>query len=160
MLDQRIAITIPPTSRQRYLGGMAALNLPTPDGTGDWHIEQTFFREREKRARSFISGEGCPTDTIRLLGDRGVHDCTQVVDSLHIPHESPIVWAASHARAIADLVLGAVMAGRSPAFVRLDDFMPRDTHKQQVFDLLDIATPKLTSDQQAAVLAWQKKNQI
>ena len=66
-------ITVPATSRLRYLGGMAALNLPSPTGTGDWHMEQTFFRQRDKRSRSFISGVGCPTDTTPLLGDAGVY---------------------------------------------------------------------------------------
>jgi hypothetical protein len=81
-------ITIPATSRLHYLGGMAALNLQSPTGTGDWHMEQTFFRSREKRSRSFISGAGCPTDTTSILGDTGVYDCTAVLDELGIPHES------------------------------------------------------------------------
>ena len=36
-------VTIPATSRLHYLGGMAAINLPSPAETGDWHMEQTFF---------------------------------------------------------------------------------------------------------------------
>ena len=114
-------ITVPATSRARYLGGMAALNLPADSGTGDWHMEQTFFRQRETRSRSFISGEGCPTDTNHLLGDEGIYDCTGKLDALGIPHESEAAYAASHARACADLVLGAVMRGERPDFVTLDD---------------------------------------
>jgi hypothetical protein len=66
---------------------MAALNLPSSAGTGDWHIEQTFFRPRKNRSRSFISGAGCPTDTTSILGDTGIYDCTTVLDELGIPYE-------------------------------------------------------------------------
>lgn len=152
------AITIPATSPSCYIGGMAALNLPSPNGTGDWHMEQTFFRLREKRARSFISGSGCPTDTNSLLGDAGVYDCTAILDDLGILHESAVAYAANHARATADLVLSAVLRSASPDFVVLDDWMPRDEDKQQVYDLLEKALRHLTSDQKAQVLEWQKKS--
>lgn len=146
------------TSRGCYIGGMAALNLPSASGTGDWHLVQTFFRPRLKRSRSFISGAGCPTDTTALLGDAGVYDCTAVLDELGIPHESRIVYAASHARATADLVLASVLRGVSPDFVVLDDWMPRDSDKQQVFELLARALPNLTEDQQREVRRWQCRN--
>src|SRR6218665_3726525 len=109
-------ITVPATSRRRYLGGMAALNLPSAAGTGDWHMEQTFFRQREKRSRSFISRVGCPTDTTAILGDVGVYDCPARFDDVVIPHEGPLAYAASHARACAALVLAAVMRGDQPDF--------------------------------------------
>lgn len=152
------AITVPATSRHHYLGGMAALNLPSRTGTGDWHMEQTFFRPRQKRSRSFISGIGCPTDTTRILGDIGVYDCTAMLDELGIPHESNVAYAANHARAIADLVLAAVLRGESSDFVVLDDWMPRDSDKQQVFDLLAEALRHITVEQQDKVLEWQRKN--
>jgi len=151
-------ITVPATSRLRYLGGMAALNLPSPTGTGDWHVQETFFRQREKRSRSFISGAGCPTDTISVLGEAGIYDCTAVLDALGIPHEGEVAYAATHARACADLVLSAVMHGERPDFVVLDDWMPRDSDKQQVFDLLEKALDHLTAEQKDKVLEWQKKN--
>ena len=153
-------ITIPATSRRHYLGGMAALNLPSPTGTGDWHMEQTFFRQREKRSRSFISGAGCLTDTTPILGDTGIYDCTAVLDDLGIPHEGVSAYAANHARAIIDLVLAAVLRGASPDFVVLDDWMPRDRDKQKVFDLLTKALGHLNAEQQGAVLEWKRKNAL
>ncbi|WP_323094408.1 hypothetical protein [Aeromonas hydrophila] len=69
---------IPATSLRplRYIGGMAALNLPSATGTGDWHFWQTFERERRHRSRSFISGAGCLTDTTALLGDAGIYEAS------------------------------------------------------------------------------------
>lgn len=152
------SLKIPATSRLRYLGGMAALNLPSPRGTGDWHMEQTFFRVREKRSRSFISGAGCETNTNAMLGDAGIYDCTAVVDDLGIPHEGTTVYAAGHARATADLVLAAVLSGMSPAFVVLDDWMPSEVDKHQVRDLLSRAMGYLTVEQRDEVLEWMRKN--
>lgn len=154
------SISIPATSRLRYLGGTAALNLPSSNGTGDWHMEQTFFRPRARRSRSFISGIGCSTDTTSILGDIGVYDCTAVLDELGIQHESAVVFAADHARAIVDLVLAAVLRGESPDFVVLDDWMPRDADKQQVFGLLEKTHSHLTPEQQDKVCEWQRKNAI
>lgn len=153
-------ITVPATTPLHYLGGMAALNLPSPTGTGDWHMEQTFFRQREKRSRSFISGVGCPTDTTPMLGDAGIYDCTAMLDELGIPHESAVAYAASHARACADLVLSAVMHDLPSDFVTLDDWMPRDSDKQQVFDLLAKALDYLTAEQKDKVLQWQRRNAL
>lgn len=150
------------TSPTRYLGGMAALNLPSPQGTGDWHMVETFFSPNRTRSRSFISGTGCLTDTTPLLGTQGIYECTALVKSLQIPHEAGAVYAANHARAIADLVLAAVLRGESPDFVRLDDWMPRDSDKQEVFAMLATALSQLEHQQQyqhhTALQAWQTKN--
>lgn len=121
---------------------------------------ETFFRQREKQPLSFISGEGCPTNTNAILGDEGIYDCTAILDNLRIPHESAVAYAANHARAIADLVLGTVMRDGSPEFVVFDDWMPRDSDKQQVFDLLEKAHGHLTGEQQNRVLAWKRKNAL
>ena len=143
-----------------YLGGMAALNLPSPTGTGDWHMEQTFFipRPSGRRSRSFISGVGCLTDTTSILGDEGIFDCTALLSQLGIPHEGDHAYAANHARATADLVLDAVLRGLSPEFVTLDDWMPRDGDKEDVFFLLEEAKPHLTTEQKEQLWVWEMKN--
>lgn len=154
----RNKVTIPHTTPFHYIGGMAALNLPSTSGTGDWHMEQTFFQQREKRSRSFISGIGCATDTTALFGDVGIYDCTHIIADLNIPHESEPVFAASHARAIADLVTSSILRGVAPNNIQLDDWMPRDTDKQAVFDLLSMAVQHFTEDQQALLVVWTTKN--
>jgi hypothetical protein len=151
-------IIIPPTSRQRYLGGMAALNLPSPTGTGDWHMQQTFFRERKCLPLFFITGDGCPANTNHLLGDIGIYDCTSLLKGIGVRHEGEKAYAANHARAIVDLVIGTILRGGSPAFVGLDDWMPRDSDKQEVFDLLDLARPGLTICEQDQVVEWKNNN--
>jgi hypothetical protein len=153
---------IPPTSLSPlvYIGGKAALNLPSATGTGDWHMEQTFFlpNPKQQRSRSFISGEGCATDTTSILRGEGIYDCTEILDKLGIPHESTAAYAADHARATADLVLDAVLRGLSPDSVVLDDWMPRDGDKEEVYFLLEEARPHLTAAQKEQLWAWELKN--
>jgi hypothetical protein len=93
-----------------------------------------------------------------MLGDAGIYDCTAILDDLRIPHESTVAYAANHARACADLVLQAVIRGMTPEFVVLDDWMPRDSDKQRVFELLDKALFQLNASQKRAVLEWQCRN--
>jgi len=159
MNTEFVAITIPSTTRQRYLGGMAALNFPSPMGTGDWHRKATFYIDHgDHRPRSFICGTGCETDTNKMLGDVGIYDCTAILNNLRIPHESEIAYAASHARACADLALTSVMHGGSPEFVVLDDWMPQDSDKQEIFDLLDKAIFFLSEEQKSKVIKWKQEN--
>jgi hypothetical protein len=154
------SITIPVTTRTRYLSGMAALNLYSSEGTGDWHLVETFFRSHTKRSRTFLAGTDCVTDTNALLGDIGVFECSALLDRMGIPHPTGEAYAANHARAIVDLVLGAVMNKGSPDFVTLDDWMPQEKDKQAVFDLMALALPRLPDDQQKKVTAWQATNAI
>ncbi len=153
---------IPTTSLHplRYIGGMAALNLPSSTGTGDWHFVQTFERERQHRSRSFISGAGCLTDTTGLLGDAGIYEASELLRTLGIKFEGDTAYAANHARACADLVLAAVMRGLSPDFVRLDDWMPRESDKQAVYDLIDRALPRMDAMQAEVVRVWQGKQGV
>lgn len=151
---------IPETSPTRYLSGMAALNLISPNGTGDWHMVETFFRAHEKPSRSFIAGAGCETDTMALLGDAGIFECSEVLDAMGIRRPPGKAYAATHARAIADLVLSAVLHGGSPEFVQLDDWMPADSDKHEVFDLLAIAHSKLTEAQLHMIKEWEVWNAV
>lgn len=142
-----------------YLGGMAALNLPSPDGTGDWHLEQTFFRRRDRLSRSFISGRGCCTDTNWIFGLAEIYDCTDVLDSMGILYEAAPVYAASHGRAIVDMVLDAVIRCESAEFVVLDDWMPSYLSKMRVLELLKRARPYLKASELQAIHFW-KSNQV
>lgn len=75
-----------------------------------------------------------------------------------VPYEKSPVYAASHARATADLVLDAILWNCSPEHVVLDDWMPRDSDKQEVYDLLDIAMKRLSKEQKKQILIWKNNN--
>lgn len=149
---------IPETTPYRYLSGLAALNLPSGRGTGDWHLVETFFSPKKRRSRSFIAGVGCETDTTPQLGALGIFECSALLDDLKIPRPAGEAYAANHARAIADLVLAAVTKGGSPDYVCLDDWMPGEKDKREVFDLLDISLSHLSGKERNQVLTWMNAN--
>lgn len=148
---------IPKIAQGCYLGGMAALNLPSPEGTGDWHFEQTFFRCRNRLSRSFISGKGCATDTTWIFGLEEIYDCTNTLDSMRVLYEAAPVYAASHSRAIADMVLDAIIRRESPDFIVLDDWMPFESSKAKVATLLKRTHAHLKPDELEALFLWESK---
>jgi addiction module RelB/DinJ family antitoxin len=149
---------IPETSPDRYLSGIAALNLPSESGTGDWHLIETFFKPQKRRPKLFVAGKGCPDNTNEFLGERGIFECSALLDKLKIPRHPGPAYAATHARAIADLVLASILSGGALDHIPLDDWMPQDRDKQQVFDLLHLALIHLSEAQRDKILKWQAKN--
>lgn len=152
-----VAKPIPETTMRHYLGGIAALNLPSVSGSGDWHLEQTFFRG-SRRTKGFLSGDGCDVDTASLLGERGIYECSAALQGLGIPYRGEVAYAASHARAIVDLLIAAVRHAGRTDHVRLDDWMPTPEGKSEVFEMLHIALPKLPIDHQAKLRDWHSRN--
>ncbi|HEV3157300.1 MAG TPA: hypothetical protein VGZ00_08135 [Candidatus Baltobacteraceae bacterium] len=146
------------TAPDRYLSGTVALNIASDEITGDWHAEMAFFRPRRTTPRCFLVGRGCENDTTPLLATRGVADRSDVLRRMGVPNVPEHLYAADHARAIADLVLVAVLRNQSPEFVGLDDWMPRPEDKRRVVDLLELAFNHLNESQRTAVLAWLSAN--
>lgn len=149
-------LSIPKTSPTRYLSGIVALNILSDAGTGDWH-QDIFLRPRPTPPRSFIIERGQEFDPSALLGDAGIYDASVMLDAMHVPHPDGPVYAATHARAIADLVLAAVLRGESPDFVALDDWMPSDEDKREVLDLLDAAALRVPKHNAQAIQNWVER---
>lgn len=95
-------LTTPQTLPTRYISGIAALNILSDEGTGDWHAQAIFHLPRRKAPRSFLAGEGTGTNTLPLLGTDGIYDCAETLDGMHVDHPHGPVYAANHARATAD----------------------------------------------------------
>lgn len=119
---------------------------------------ETFFRPRKTLSRLFVAGVGCEDDTTSLLSDLGVFECSSILDQYNIPHPEGAVYAATHARAIADMVLITILDDGSPDFIRLDDWMPSDEDKQAVFDLLEVAMKKMNESDKDMVAGWIAKS--
>ena len=64
-------IIFPKTTPRRYLTGMTALNIPSPEGTGDWHFHAEFFGLPPERPPHYkLSGIDLP-DTRAFLAAGG-----------------------------------------------------------------------------------------
>jgi len=146
------------TTPRRYISGITALNIPSAKGTGDWHQTETFLRPASRNPRLYLAGDGCEWDTSSFFGDRGIFECSTVLKLYGIPCPVVSVYAATHARAIADMVIVTILDGGTPDHIHLDDFMPRDSDKEEVFGVLDLAVDKLGSDEKQKVLEWKLEN--
>src|SRR5260363_411575 len=87
---RKASLMIPETSPSRYLSGIAALNIPSTRGTGDWHLIETFFRPRQQHSRLFVSGIGCETDTTPLPDTNNRECCWRGRKNVSIKCQSPV----------------------------------------------------------------------
>lgn len=152
-------------SKQLYISGMRALNINDYEFlTGDWHVHETWHPD--SNLSSFhIMGEGkiALFDTNVYLGEEGVFEASEILRTMGIPIFSPTVFAATHARAIADKIIAeaflAIELNGSKLFRYIslhdfDDYMPEDTDKQRVYELLEKAIKLLPQEQSDHVKEW------
>ena len=151
---------IPATSPTCYLSGVASLNLALSDTTGDWHFTTTFAATNQRLPLCFLVGEGREVNTLPLFGEVGIIECSAVLIKQGLPYHGEHVYAATHARAIGDMVVAAVMDGGNPGHVVLDDWMPSDSDKQEVFDLLAIVLTKCSVSQRETISDWINKSKF
>lgn len=147
-----------------YISGFRALNTQDYEyHTGDWHNVETWFHPKSRIKRYNIVGIGQELDTVPYLGSVGVFESSEVFAKMGIPKFADTVYCATHARAIADLVIAEAFFAtpyhgtklfRKMQLTDFDDFMSTPADKQRVYDLLQIAIPKLPKAQSDHVSAW------
>ena len=114
--------TLPLTSPRRYIGGRAALNLLSDEGSGDWHPSAYFYSV--KGSVEYTFGEGCAVNTVDLLGIDGISDCSQKIRDMGLAWQGEVCYAASHERALADLVLASLRGGGTARHLSADEVLP------------------------------------
>ena len=152
-------------SKQLYISGMRALNINDYEFlTGDWHVHETWHPD--SNLSSFhIMGEGkiALFDTNVYLGEEGVFEASEILRTMGIPIFSPTVYAATHARAIADKIIAEAFLAielndrklfRYISLNDLDDYMPEDNDKHRVYELLEKAIKLLPQEQSNPVKEW------
>jgi hypothetical protein len=113
--------TIPATSERHYLTGKTALNVPNEDNTfADWHFDEVFL---SGRGRFRVAGLDFP-DTSALLGDYGIRECAQVLRRFGVILDDGVrVYAATHIRALLDLLVASLQKHHVPLHVTIDDML-------------------------------------
>lgn len=108
-------VSIPETSRVRYISFMHALNIALPDeDTGDWHFRAYFFDPADQSRAVLTAGEGERVNSNPGLGGKGIRDMAGVLRSHGIDTDSGPVFVANHFRAVADIALSSLLDGRAP----------------------------------------------
>ena len=87
-------MAFPATSRRHYLTGLTALNIPAPEGTGDWHFAETFEGVFGRPPAPFqIAGVNC-LDTTPWLDDAGLYDARSRLEPYGLALPPGPVYAA------------------------------------------------------------------
>lgn len=116
--------TFPTTSKENYLTGRAALNVPNEDGSfADWHFDEMFLSGRRTPRVAGIDTE----QTFDLLGNYGIRECSGVLRrfGLAIPEQQK-VYTATHIRALLDMVVFSLHKGKLPHHVSVHDLIDSD----------------------------------
>lgn len=145
----------PETSPRRYVTGMAALNIPSPENTGgDWHFWGTFQSPSFPNNIGF-AGEGLEWNTNALFGDYGIHECSDILRSrgVFVP-EGVHIFSANHYRAILDMLYHSVAKGQVPRYLAIDDWLDTEEQKRVLFCLLDHFLHRFLPDQQRLIASW------
>ena len=150
---------IPQTNPGRYVSSIVALNVHSPNGTGDWH-SATALNDDAYPQDFYIYGESQKRNTNHLLGNLGVIDGTQRLNEMGYYPENYPVWLADHPRACVDYLYTAVLQTGSLGEVMLDEWFPSDEDKQSVYDLLNQLEPNLTEQERENLQLWKRKNPI
>lgn len=148
--------SIPPTSREHYLTGQAALNIPYEDNTSaDWRFSAIFLGEK---TRFKIAGENF-LDTSALLGEYGIRECSEVLRRYGVPiQEGAPVYAANHVRAVLDLVMSSLSRGKIPAHVTIDDTLDSPDSLRDFHEQLTILKKKITDRVTLSLLnQWEQQ---
>ncbi|MDK4526736.1 hypothetical protein QG034_07360 [Kingella kingae] len=151
-------LKIPKTSKQRYISDVVALNIHSPNGTGDWHSATTFASPLPEHL--FVYGDAQPCNTNPILGDMGIIDGTKRLNQMGIYPEHTPVFVADHPRACFDLIYTVVLQKGAVNSVILDDWFPSTEDKQAVYAFIQAAEPHFNSQQKERLVKWKQKNPI
>jgi len=113
--------------KTRYITGVSALNIPTPDNRQpDWHA---FGMWQKGRFSQNLKTVNAPTD---ILGDRGLRDVTEIfrLNGFARKDGEP-VYCASPERALCDLGYSLIKSHGRIHF-KIDDFLVEE------FDLIEL----------------------
>jgi hypothetical protein len=153
---------IPPTTRETYLTGQVALNIPAPEGTcGDWH-KHAIFMQGGDLTPWLGGGKGRFFNTNPFLGDMGIHECsTWLVNQGYHNLKNQQVFAANHYRAIMDQVIHEWHNGNIPPPVTFHDYVSEKKHQKEFLKLLDQMGKKFPNDLKTTFDLWlQTETQI
>lgn len=145
-------------SPDMYISGGRAMNIiDTVHLTGDWHTIE-MWSPGMRICPVHLMGKDAVDglDTSKYFGYDSIFRADDVLASMGSKYNN--IFAATHPRAIADLVTYfAANKGKPEKVVDadyLDDTMPAESDKQRVYDLISAGIPKMPSTLANKVNDW------
>lgn len=148
---------IPPTTPDRYVSSIVALNIISPNGTGDWHSAASLKTDAFSED-FYIYGERQKRNTNPMLRRDGIINGTSRLNEMgYFPQNTP-VWIAEHPRACVDYLYTSLLKNGIIGSVMLDEWFPAPEDKKAVYQLLDKMGPYLSFSEKENLALWKKKN--
>lgn len=145
----------PKTSPERYLTGVAALNVPAPEQTGgDWHF-WGIFDSPDFPDNLTLAGEGLEWNTNPIFGNYGIHECSDTLrgKGVFIP-QGVKAYSANHYRAILDMIYRSISSGSIPYHLDIDEWLDSEEQKKTFFELLDQYLPEFSPSEKERLISW------
>lgn len=152
-------VSIPATTPSLYITGIAALNLPAPEGTsGDWHFSTVFYGDDLTTMDLQLAGDDEALNTNYIYGQYGIYECSAAMKraGLVIPERIFDVYAANHFRAILDMLYWSLI--RHDRIIGLigasEDWLDTQDQKNLLFEKATLLAPFLQEKGQAELQSW------
>lgn len=153
-------IDLPRTTPHIYVSSILALNISSPEHTGDWHSSVYWEHPENCKLDLWIFGEGQKFNTNGLLGQLGIIDGTVRLNQMGYHQKCSPVWVADHPRAFVDLLYVSVLQSGNINTLTLDDWFPSIEDKERVYEVLSVLEKKLDNRQKEVLQQWELQNPI
>ncbi|NOR69628.1 MAG: hypothetical protein GQ532_08040 [Methylomarinum sp.] len=142
------------TNPDNYITAIAALNIPSDKGTGDWHFFENFMIHDDVIPTQKVAGIDT-LSTKKWLGNTGIFDCYEVLKECGLKSDKQKIYAANHYRAIADMVYDNVKRGYSiKDTISLNDWLPELHEKKKMYILISLLESAMTSNEWDVIKEW------
>lgn len=137
-----------------YYSGTVALNLYDSKYSGDWHssIAIKSIESGQSKSPFFIINHNAKLNTIDYLGLDGIVDYSKEIIKMGIKNFNNVVLVAKPYRAVADMLLYAIIKNRDTSFIEVDNWIPRRKEKLEIFRILGNAKDKLSQEQKKQLI--------
>lgn len=143
-----------------YYSGMVALNLyyDSEWGRGDWHSSAAIIAMESGVSKSdlFIINKKSDIDYLGHLGLDGIVEYSKEIKEMGIKNTRNVVYVATSERAVADMLLRALLRDIPTKDVSVDDWLTPMEQKIKLFKILDNARGKLTEHQESRLDALKE----
>lgn len=144
------------TTPDNYITAIAALNIPSDEGTGDWHFFENFMIHDDVIPTQQVAGIDT-LSTKQWLGNTGIFDCHEILLECGVSLLNKKVYAANHYRAIADMVYDNVKRGYSiKDTISLNDWLPELHEKKKIYELVDRFHTDMSEEEWSKIEEWKK----
>ncbi len=151
-------LSIENTSKEHYLTGMTALNIPMEDGrVADWHFTSALLN---KNRILKIAGQNI-AESNDLFGDYGIRECSEVLKKRGLEIKEGVkVYSANFVRAILDLIYNSVQNNIVPKHIEIDEFLEDEKDRVEFNKQFQLLKFKLKNKAEFILLnQWENETQ-